>query len=254
MACASMRWPPTYIATPLNEFVKSKPEMYNAWIGGTPMARLGEGRGDCLGRAVPGLGRRQPVDRQHRGSPTAATPAGSSAAALPLPPQHPLISVQRTEHRGNGRAGGEQASLHRGRCRHGERQGRHLRPRRHDAGDCPPSDPALARARRHRRAILRGHLAGLRHRDPLCHGRGEAVAGGDRRDRLRRHLLAGRPRRGREAADGQPLRRSAAQRHRLDGSPRDPAGGAHQQDRPSGAAPCRRGSSRRKWRRRRSSG
>ncbi|OSQ39401.1 SDR family NAD(P)-dependent oxidoreductase [Thalassospira mesophila] len=33
---------PTYIATPLNEFVKSKPEMYNAWISGTPMARLGE--------------------------------------------------------------------------------------------------------------------------------------------------------------------------------------------------------------------
>ncbi len=33
---------PTYIATPLNEFVKSKPEMYDAWINGTPMARLGE--------------------------------------------------------------------------------------------------------------------------------------------------------------------------------------------------------------------
>ncbi|HVT52767.1 MAG TPA: SDR family oxidoreductase [Dongiaceae bacterium] len=33
---------PTYIATPLNEFVKSKPEMYRAWIGGTPMGRLGE--------------------------------------------------------------------------------------------------------------------------------------------------------------------------------------------------------------------
>jgi NAD(P)-dependent dehydrogenase (short-subunit alcohol dehydrogenase family) len=32
---------PTYIATPLNEFVKSKPEMYDAWINGTPMARLG---------------------------------------------------------------------------------------------------------------------------------------------------------------------------------------------------------------------
>jgi NAD(P)-dependent dehydrogenase (short-subunit alcohol dehydrogenase family) len=32
---------PTYIATPLNEFVKSKPTMYDAWIGGTPMARLG---------------------------------------------------------------------------------------------------------------------------------------------------------------------------------------------------------------------
>ena len=33
---------PTYIATPLNEFVKSKPDMYNAWICGTPMGRLGE--------------------------------------------------------------------------------------------------------------------------------------------------------------------------------------------------------------------
>ncbi|HUK00242.1 MAG TPA: SDR family oxidoreductase [Stellaceae bacterium] len=32
---------PTYIATPLNAFVKSNPTMYNAWIGGTPMARLG---------------------------------------------------------------------------------------------------------------------------------------------------------------------------------------------------------------------
>jgi len=33
---------PTYIRTPLNEFVKSKPDMYKAWIDGTPMARLGE--------------------------------------------------------------------------------------------------------------------------------------------------------------------------------------------------------------------
>jgi NAD(P)-dependent dehydrogenase (short-subunit alcohol dehydrogenase family) len=33
---------PTYIATPLNAFVKSKPAMYDAWIGGTPMARLGK--------------------------------------------------------------------------------------------------------------------------------------------------------------------------------------------------------------------
>jgi NAD(P)-dependent dehydrogenase (short-subunit alcohol dehydrogenase family) len=32
---------PTYISTPLNEFVKSKPDMYAAWIGGTPMARVG---------------------------------------------------------------------------------------------------------------------------------------------------------------------------------------------------------------------
>jgi NAD(P)-dependent dehydrogenase (short-subunit alcohol dehydrogenase family) len=33
---------PTYIATPLNAFVKSNPAMYDAWIGGTPMARMGE--------------------------------------------------------------------------------------------------------------------------------------------------------------------------------------------------------------------
>src|SRR6201990_3420947 len=34
---------PTYLATPLNEFVKSNPAMYDAWIGGTPMGRLGKG-------------------------------------------------------------------------------------------------------------------------------------------------------------------------------------------------------------------
>jgi NAD(P)-dependent dehydrogenase (short-subunit alcohol dehydrogenase family) len=33
---------PTYINTPLNQFVHSQPEMYKAWIGGTPMARMGE--------------------------------------------------------------------------------------------------------------------------------------------------------------------------------------------------------------------
>jgi NAD(P)-dependent dehydrogenase (short-subunit alcohol dehydrogenase family) len=33
---------PTYIDTPLNAFVKSNPRMYDAWIGGTPMARLGQ--------------------------------------------------------------------------------------------------------------------------------------------------------------------------------------------------------------------
>ncbi len=33
---------PTYIETPLNAFVKSNPKMYDAWIGGTPMARLGQ--------------------------------------------------------------------------------------------------------------------------------------------------------------------------------------------------------------------
>jgi NAD(P)-dependent dehydrogenase (short-subunit alcohol dehydrogenase family) len=33
---------PTYIETPLNAFVKDNPRMYDAWIGGTPMARLGQ--------------------------------------------------------------------------------------------------------------------------------------------------------------------------------------------------------------------
>jgi NAD(P)-dependent dehydrogenase (short-subunit alcohol dehydrogenase family) len=33
---------PTYIATPLNAFVKTNPKMYDAWIGGTPMGRMGE--------------------------------------------------------------------------------------------------------------------------------------------------------------------------------------------------------------------
>jgi len=33
---------PTYINTPLNEFVKSKPEMYDRWLDGTPMGRMGE--------------------------------------------------------------------------------------------------------------------------------------------------------------------------------------------------------------------
>src|SRR5713226_1672014 len=33
---------PTYIETPLNAFVRNNPPMYEAWIGGTPMARMGE--------------------------------------------------------------------------------------------------------------------------------------------------------------------------------------------------------------------
>jgi NAD(P)-dependent dehydrogenase (short-subunit alcohol dehydrogenase family) len=33
---------PTYIETPLNAFVKSNPKMYDAWIGGTPMGRMGQ--------------------------------------------------------------------------------------------------------------------------------------------------------------------------------------------------------------------
>ncbi len=33
---------PTYIETPLNAFVKTNPRMYDAWIGGTPMGRMGK--------------------------------------------------------------------------------------------------------------------------------------------------------------------------------------------------------------------
>src|SRR4030088_2799433 len=38
---------PTYVETPLNAFVKSNPLMFDAWIGGTPMARLGQGGGNA---------------------------------------------------------------------------------------------------------------------------------------------------------------------------------------------------------------
>jgi NAD(P)-dependent dehydrogenase (short-subunit alcohol dehydrogenase family) len=41
---------PTYIETPLNAFVKNSPRMYDAWIGGTPMARMG--RVDEIASAV----------------------------------------------------------------------------------------------------------------------------------------------------------------------------------------------------------
>jgi NAD(P)-dependent dehydrogenase (short-subunit alcohol dehydrogenase family) len=33
---------PTYIETPLNAFVKNSPKMWDAWIGGTPMGRMGQ--------------------------------------------------------------------------------------------------------------------------------------------------------------------------------------------------------------------
>jgi len=33
---------PTYIETPLNAFVKGNPRMWDAWIGGTPMGRMGQ--------------------------------------------------------------------------------------------------------------------------------------------------------------------------------------------------------------------
>ena len=33
---------PTYVETPLNAFVKNNPKMYDAWIGGTPMGRMGK--------------------------------------------------------------------------------------------------------------------------------------------------------------------------------------------------------------------
>jgi NAD(P)-dependent dehydrogenase (short-subunit alcohol dehydrogenase family) len=33
---------PTYIDTPLNKFVESDPAMHSAWLGGTPMGRMGQ--------------------------------------------------------------------------------------------------------------------------------------------------------------------------------------------------------------------
>ncbi len=51
---------PTYIETPFNAFVRNNPPMYEAWIGGTPMARMGGVDEVGLGRAVSGVGRGQP--------------------------------------------------------------------------------------------------------------------------------------------------------------------------------------------------
>ncbi len=56
---------PTYINTPLNAFVKSNPAMYEAWIGGTPMAWLGEVQEIAFRRAVLRLRRRELDDRLH---------------------------------------------------------------------------------------------------------------------------------------------------------------------------------------------
>jgi NAD(P)-dependent dehydrogenase (short-subunit alcohol dehydrogenase family) len=33
---------PTYVRTPLNEFALANPALYQAWLDGTPMHRLGE--------------------------------------------------------------------------------------------------------------------------------------------------------------------------------------------------------------------
>ncbi len=70
---------PTYVATPLNAFVKNNPQMYDAWIGGTPMARMGEvdevwdpdgtnggGRRSRIRCPVPGIGCGKPDDRERR--------------------------------------------------------------------------------------------------------------------------------------------------------------------------------------------
>ena len=57
---------PTYIDTPLNRFGMENPEMFKYWIEGTPMRRMGTVGRDRLGRAVPGLRRRKPADREHR--------------------------------------------------------------------------------------------------------------------------------------------------------------------------------------------
>ncbi len=57
---------PTYIETPLNAFVKNSPRMCDAWIGGTPMARMGQVDEIASRRAVPRLGGGEPDDRKHR--------------------------------------------------------------------------------------------------------------------------------------------------------------------------------------------
>ena len=133
------------------------------------------------------------------------------------------------------------ASVYRRRRRDHERAGRGVRRGGHAAGDATASDHDLARGRRHRRTVLPGHLAGL-HR---------------RRSAPRWRKLQSRPTASAASASTPPARWScsiaagepltvsasgdrAAQRHRLDGSPRHGRGAADQRNRRRGAALCRR--------------
>ncbi len=85
-----------------------------------------------------------------------------------------------------------------------------------------------------------GHLAlrvRLRARGGRALGRG---SGGDRRHRLRCHLLSGGPRRRRGAALRLGQRRAWARHHRVARPPRRRGGRGMHRQRPSGARPCRR--------------
>ena len=70
---------PTYIDTPLTRFGMEDRSMYPTWLEMTPMGRVRPAGRDRLDGAVPGLGRREPADRQRSCWPTAATPAGRAA-------------------------------------------------------------------------------------------------------------------------------------------------------------------------------
>ena len=114
---------------------------------------------------------------------------------------------------------------------------------------------ALPRARRHRRAVERRDLGGRR---AVASARPSPRPASPRADvaghRLRRHLLARRPRRGRRAAAGRPVGGPGARHHRLDGPPRRRAGRAHQRHRPRACCATSAAPSRPRWRRRSSSG
>jgi len=141
---------PTYIETPLNAFVKDSPRMYDAWIGGTPMARMG--RVDEIAAVVLFLA--SEGASLMTGS-IVVVDGGYTAGKLAPKLEHdPEKHAQRIER-------GHAASLYRGGRRStSARAGVLMRP--DNCWRSPASDPGLARDRRYRRAVVGGHLAGLR--------------------------------------------------------------------------------------------
>ena len=131
-------------------------------------------------------------------------------------------------------------TLPRHRRRHRQRPRRHLHRHRPHARPRHPADQTLAPRAGFRRALLRRHLGRLRARRPRGLEKRPRLTRRHRRDRLRRHLLARCARCQRPPGLRQPHWPRRAERDRLDGSPRPPAGRGHQPHPPPRVALRRR--------------
>ena len=166
---------PTYIATPLNAFVKNNPQMYDAWIGGTPMAPDGGGRRNCVRRPVSGVGCRKPDDRKRRSRRWRLyVLVGLRGSEAGLQCEQAFIGIDVGT--SSARAG-------------------MFDERRKAAGDRPASDHGVARGGQRRRAVVVRDLGGLRRLRPRRHGGSGASAFRRQGHGFRCDLLAGGARR-----------------------------------------------------------